>query len=147
MITTTKKRHTFWKDRKPLKPTAKKSDQLTITDICSPDANSTTTAIITFLNYNGCVARRINTHGVYDAKNQIYRKLQGQAKGTSDIIGIQKGTGRFIAIEIKIGTDSLSPEQHGFLNDISEGGGIAMIAKSFDDFLKRWEYRKANGMI
>ena len=93
------------------------------------------------------MARRINTHGIYDAKNQTYRKLLGQAKGTSDIIGLQKGTGRFIAIEIKIGNDSLSPEQHGFLNDVDEGGGIAMIAKSFDDFLKRWKYRKATGMI
>ena len=93
------------------------------------------------------MARRINTHVVYDTKNQTYGKLQGQVRGTSDIIGMQKGTGRFIGIEIKIGSDSLSPEQHGFLNDISEGGGIAMIAKSFDDFLKRWEYRKANGMI
>ena len=93
------------------------------------------------------MARRINTHGVYDAKNQTYRKLQGQAKGTSDIIGMQKGTGRFIAIEIKIGADSLSPEQHEFLNDVSEGGGIAMIAHSLDDFLKRWEYRKAKGII
>ena len=93
------------------------------------------------------MARRINTHGIYDAKKQTYRKLHGQAKGTSDIIGMQKGTGRLIAIEIKIGNDNLSPEQHGFLNDVDEGGGIAMIAKSFDDFLKRWEYRKTNGMI
>lgn len=147
MTTITKKRPTRWKDRKPIKPNAQKSDQLLIEDITKPNANDTTTAIITYLNYNGCMARRINTHGVYDAKNQIYRKLHGQVKGTSDIIGMQKGTGRLIAIEIKIGTDSLSPEQHEFLNDVSEGGGIAMIAHSFDDFLKRWEYRKANGMI
>ena len=135
------------KDRKPIKPVSQNLDQLLIEDIRSPDANSTTTAIITFLNYNGCIARRINTHGVYDAKNQTYRKLHGQAKGTSDIIGMQKGTGKFIAIEIKIGADKVSPEQHGFLNDVSQGGGIAMIAHSFDDFLKRWEYRKARGMI
>jgi len=135
------------KDRKPLKSSTQNSDPLRIEDICLPDANSTTTAIITYLNYNNCMARRINTHGVYDAKNQTYRKLHGQSKGTSDIIGMQKGTGRLIAIEIKIGTDSLSPEQHGFLNEVSKGGGIAMIAKSYDDFLKRWEYRKANGMI
>ena len=138
---------TRWKDRKPIKPNTKKSDQLPIADICSPDANSTTTAIITYLNYNGCMARRINTHGIYDTKKQTYRKLSGQVKGTSDIIGMQKRTGRLIAIEIKIGNDNLSPEQHGFLNDVDEGGGIAMIAKSFDDFLKRWEYRKINGMI
>ena len=147
MTTITKKRPQFWKDRKATKPTAKKSDQLTITDICKPDANSTTTAIITYLNYNGCMARRINTHGVYDAKKQTYRKLHGQAKGTSDIIGMQKGTGKLIAIEIKIGTDRLSPEQHGFLNDVKEGGGIAMVASSFDDFLKRWEYKKLHGLI
>ena len=147
MTTTAKKRPQCWKDREPLKPPVKKSNQLTIEDICLPDANSTTTAIITYLNYNGCMARRINTHGIYDAKKQTYRKLHGQAKGTSDIIGMQKGSGRLIAIEIKIGNDNLSPEQHGFLNDVSEGGGIAMIAKSFDDFLKRWEYRKINGMI
>jgi len=120
---------------------------LRIEGICSPDANSTTTAIITYLNYNGCMARRINTHGVYDAKNQTYRKLHGQVKGTSDIIGMQKGTGKLIAIEIKIGSDRLSVEQYGFLNDVVEGGGIAMVASSFDDFLKRWEYRKGQGMI
>lgn len=147
MTPTTKKRLTCCKDRKPIKPSDKKCYPSPTEDICAPDANDTTTAIISFLNYNGCVVRRINTHGVYDAKKQIYRKLPGQAKGTSDIIGMQKGTGRFIAIEIKIGNDRLSPEQHGFLNDVSEGGGIAMIAKSFDDFLKRWEYQKADGMV
>jgi hypothetical protein len=120
---------------------------LKIEDIGKPDANTTTTAIITYLNYNGCMARRINTHGIYDAKKQTYRKLHGQVKGTTDIIGMQKGTGKLIAIEIKIGSDNLSPEQYGFLNEVQEGGGIAMIAHSFDDFLKRWEYRKVNGMI
>ncbi len=147
MTTITKKRPQCWKDRKPIKPKHNKSAQLKIEDVSKPDANATTTAIITYLNYNGCMARRINTHGIYDAKRQTYRKLHGQSKGTSDIIGMQKGSGRLIAIEIKIGNDSLSPEQHGFLNDVEEGGGIAMIAKSFDDFLKRWEYRKANGKI
>jgi hypothetical protein len=124
------------KDRPRAKPSTNKTD-----------ANTTTTDIINFLNQNGCMARRINTHGIYDTQKQCFRKLHGQSKGTSDIIGMQKGSGRLIAIEIKIGNDSLSPEQHGFLNDVEEGGGIAMITKSFDDFLKRWEYRKANGKI
>lgn len=147
MTTTTKKRPQFWKDRKPVKPTAKKSDQLKIEDICKPNANDTTNAIITFLNYNGFHVWRNNTHGVYDVKKQFFRKLQYQQRGVSDIIGYRKSDAKFIAIEVKIGTDRLSEEQEGFLIGLKESTGISMVANSFEDFLKRWEYRKKNNEI
>ncbi|MBC7407976.1 MAG: VRR-NUC domain-containing protein [Arcicella sp.] len=147
MTTTTKKRPQCWMDRKAIKPSNKKTDQLRIEDICLPDANSTTTSIITYLNYNGFHVWRNNTHGVYDVKKQVFRKLQYQQRGVSDIIGYRKKDAKFIAIEVKIGTDTMSEEQEGFLIGLKESTGISMVAQSFDDFLKRWEYRKANGMI
>jgi hypothetical protein len=147
MTTTAKKRPTFYKDRKQVKPTAKKSDQLKIEDICKPNANDTTTAIITYLNYNGFHVWRNNTHGVYDVKKQVFRKLQYQQRGVSDIIGYRKEDAKFIAIEVKIGTDRLSEEQEGFLIGLKESTGISMVAHSFDDFLTRWEYKKLHGMI
>ena len=123
---------------------ANKSPQLTIPDICKPDANSTTTAIITYLNYNGWHVSRINTHGVYDVEKQIHRKVHGQAKGVPDIVGFNLTTGQYLCIEIKIGSDKLSPEQSHHLDTAKSSGCYVMVAHSFDDFLAKHERRVDN---
>lgn len=70
-----------------------KSTQTTIPNLCKADANSTTTAIILYLNYNGWYVSRINTHGVYDVVKQVYRKVHGQAKSVPDIVRIPQNYG------------------------------------------------------
>ena len=132
--------------KRPFNPKfrANKSAQLTISDICKPDANSTTTAIITYLNYNGWHVSRINTHGVYDTIKQVHRKVHGQAKGVPDIVGFNLTTGQYLCIEIKIGSDKLSEEQKYHLDTAKKSGAYVMVASSFDDFLAKHERRVSN---
>lgn len=121
----------------------------------SKGANQLTTMILHFLNLNGCVAFRNNVMGVFDqglalknilslktvnektlrkALQKSYRKSH-ERKGVSDIIGFEKKTGRFIAIEVKYGKDQLSIYQTDFLRQVTKGGGIAIVAKTYDQFV------------
>jgi hypothetical protein len=102
----------------------------------SSNTNKLTKAILNWLNASGFKAWRNNTTGIWDAKKHVWRKHHGEL-GVSDILGMQKKTARFIAVEVKFGKDKLSPDQIRFLNDIKRGGGIAIEAKSFDDFLEK----------
>ncbi len=76
--------------------------------------------------------------GVYDAKIGKYRANSAK-RGVSDIIGYQKATGKFIAVEIKKGKDVVSPYQEAFLEGIRKAGGFVFVAKSFDAFRKELE--------
>ena len=59
-------------------------------------------------------------------------------KGVSDILAVLPPAGRILAIEVKIGSDKLRPEQIGFLKNIEHVGGITYVAKDFDEFKKFW---------
>ena len=54
-------------------------------------------------------------------------------KGVSDILGVQKSTGRLIAIEVKTLTGRATPEQIAFLEAINQRGGIGMVARDVKD--------------
>lgn len=97
-------------------------------------ANELTKAIIKYLNLHGFFVWRNNTIGIWDEKKQVHRKNAG-LNGVSDILGIQNKTGRFIAIEVKHGSDTLKAEQEQFLNDIRRKGGIAIVARKIDDVI------------
>ena len=99
-------------------------------------SNELTKEIIKFLNVAGFLTWRNNTAGVYDPTKKIFRRNPALKRGVSDILGIVPFTGRLIAIEIKIGADKLSPEQHMFLNDVRERNGIAFVAKGFNGFIE-----------
>ena len=68
----------------------------------------------------------------------------GCVSGIADILGIQRGTGRFIAIEVKTAKGKLSPFQTNFLNWINEAGGIAFVARSVDDVMARMNELKGS---
>lgn len=97
-------------------------------------ANALTDAVITYIKLKGGIAYRINNMGVYDAKLGKFR-TSGTKKGIPDIIGIHKG--RFISVEIKIGTDRQSDDQKLREQEIVKAGGLYYIAKDFDSF-KIW---------
>ena len=59
----------------------------------------------------------------------------GLIKGGSDIIGIHRPSGRFIAIEVKTPTGRPTPEQLRFIDNVRAAGGIAGIARSVQDAL------------
>lgn len=98
-------------------------------------ANELTNQIIDFIYSSGGFGFRASSQGTYDAKIKSYRSAP--KKGVADILALHRG--RFIAIEVKIGKDRLSPEQTGFLQNISHYGGLTFVAKDFDSFRLWWD--------
>lgn len=97
-------------------------------------ANNLTQEILRYLFSRGAFGWRSNSVGIFDPVRRIYRTAP--KKGVSDILACYKG--KFIAIEVKIGKDRLSPEQEGFLKSIEYTGGITFIAKDLDSFVSFW---------
>lgn len=73
----------------------------------------------------------LGQHGVYCwRQNQIAvkgRTFIGEP-GQSDLIGITKATGLFVACEVKAIGDRLSDGQKAFLRKIKDANGIALVA-------------------
>ena len=68
-----------------------------------------------------------------------WKVLQGLGcePGVSDIIAVEKKTGRIVCIEIKSKKGKLSPAQENFLKLIEANGGIAIVARSAMDVIQR----------
>lgn len=111
-----------------------------------PTANDTTGRIVDFLNAQGFVVWRQNTTGIYDAAKGVWRKNPNNRKGVADIIGFDR-SGLFVAVEVKIGEDRLSDNQAEFLTQVKMAGGMAMVARSWVDFLQKWEKRKLKMIV
>ena len=80
-----------------------------------------------------------NVTGIWDEKMKTFRSLKGYAKtGVSDILGIIKPWGVFLAIEVKTPSAAktnlkkyghmATPNQHAFLKEIAARGGVAGVA-------------------
>lgn len=80
--------------------------------------NNSGMTINTYTNKSGFTKKRIWRAGI---------------RGSSDIIGIEKGTGRFIAIECKVGKNHTTAVQDIFLDEIKSRGGYAFTAYSLED--------------
>jgi hypothetical protein len=98
-------------------------------------ANELTAAIVDYLNLNGFEAWRQNNAAIFDTKTGKHRAFVGKL-GLPDIIGYHKKTAVWIAVEVKAGKDKLSDDQRRFLADLKKAGGIAIEARTFDQFLK-----------
>lgn len=97
-------------------------------------ANDLTNKIITFfLRQPHAFAWRASSTGIYDQKRKIYRTAP--KTGVADVLACFQGI--LIAVEVKIGTDRLSPEQKGFLLSVQYAGGYAFAAKTYEDFLQQ----------
>ena len=121
-------------------------------------ANQLTKSIIAYLNVNGwdawrqnngsypdprtlsskiiglCKSRRVPTlKEVQKLISSTYRKVKTHKKGIPDIIGFNKNSGLFICVEVKIGSDKLSPEQTYFLSQAKRSGAISIEARSLED--------------
>jgi hypothetical protein len=59
-------------------------------------------------------------------------------KGISDILGVLPG-GRFLAIEVKANSGKLTDHQSQFLDDVSQAGGLAFVARSIEDIRNELE--------
>jgi hypothetical protein len=75
----------------------------------------------------------LKMYGIYHWK--VWQGL-GSAPGISDILGVLPG-GRLLAIEVKTERGKLSPHQERFLKNITDNGGLAFVARSFDEVVQR----------
>ncbi|MDR2482243.1 MAG: VRR-NUC domain-containing protein [Treponema sp.] len=72
----------------------------------------------------------INNTGALPAGDK--RFIRFGHPGSSDIIGILPG-GRFLAVECKSNTGRLSEAQEEFLAAVRANGGLAVVARSYED--------------
>lgn len=72
-------------------------------------------------------------------KNETGMAFRGDApirfglKGSADILGIIGPSGRFLAIECKVGKDKQREEQKNFEAMITKLGGLYILARSAED--------------
>jgi hypothetical protein len=64
------------------------------------------------------------------------RRVQLAPPGCPDIIGWQKGTGKFIGVECKVGPNKRTALQEQFARDIQADGCIYILAYSLEDVEK-----------
>jgi hypothetical protein len=69
--------------------------------------------------------------GVHNGKQRFFRF---GAKGSADIVAVVRG--QFVGIEVKGSDGRQSPDQKKFEHDLTEAGGIYILAKSLEDVIK-----------
>jgi hypothetical protein len=57
----------------------------------------------------------------------------GLCKGSSDLVGLLRGSGRFVALEVKAPNGKISDEQRMFLALIRQLGGVAAVVRSVEE--------------
>ncbi len=95
-----------------------------------------THSIIEYLNYQGFYVWRENT-GAMELPNKdgSSRMVRFGRAGMSDIVGLRRKDGKFVAIEVKLPTTAkrVTPAQESFLEMIKAFNGIAFVAISIED--------------
>ena len=92
--------------------------------------------ILNLLKLLGVYCWKNQSVGIYDKAKGVYRKSNNKhhINGVADIIGVISG--RFLAIEVKSKTGTLSQDQKLFIMKVNEEGGVAFVARSPADVLK-----------
>jgi len=100
--------------------------------IPGPSESAIQTQILTYLGHKQVFVWRNNSGALINPKG---RPVRFGRPGSADILGLQRGTGRFIAIEVKKPDTlkSLTDLQRGFLEDIHDYGGLAGVATCLED--------------
>ena len=57
----------------------------------------------------------------------------GLGVGGADLVGVLRGSGRFVAWEIKTAAGKLSPEQRAWHYAVTQAGGVVFVARSVDE--------------
>lgn len=74
---------------------------------------------------------------------RAWKKTPGMIPGVFDIVGVSLGTGKFVAIEVKLGKDELRPEQREFMRRVNEAGGEVYVVRDFSLFSHNFRAREA----
>lgn len=105
-------------------------------------ANDLALFVVEYLFKHGIFACR---HGVVAGKAEYINKkgdsksrfFHGGIVGGHDIFAWLPPTGRFMGIEIKIGSDRLRPEQIGFHSNVVRMGALSLVVRSEEDFINQ----------
>lgn len=117
-------------------------------------ANGLTRCIIDYVRFIGGQAERISVMGKKVVTEHTYqdplgnkRKVSGERwikgnmqPGSADISTTIKG--RSVKVEVKIGRDRQSKEQRLYQQQIEKAGGVYIIAKDFEGFVRSLKYYK-----
>jgi hypothetical protein len=91
-------------------------------------------AIMDYLQIRGHFVWRNNTGGrPWISSGGRKRMMMFGKKGSGDILGVEKGTGRFISIEVKVPGNMPTDDQVAFMEEILSRGGLAFVASTVDD--------------
>ncbi len=105
----------------------------------SSPANTLTKQILNYLFSQRVFAWR-NSVGAFGGLRANGDKmfLQFGKVGSPDIIAILPLHGRFFGIEVKVGRDHLRPAQISFKRQAELCGGLYIVVKDFEGFLKEF---------
>jgi len=92
--------------------------------------------ILDYLARKGYLVFKHRNVGIFKKATGSYIPLPAQDRGISDIIGCLSN-GRFFAVEVKALGNKPTMEQKLFLQRVSEHGGLAILAYSLDDVMKK----------
>ncbi|HEY6037039.1 MAG TPA: VRR-NUC domain-containing protein [Kofleriaceae bacterium] len=59
----------------------------------------------------------------------------GLGVGSADLVGILRGSGRFVAWEVKTRAVRVSPEQRAWHYAVTNAGGVVFVARSVEEAL------------
>jgi len=90
--------------------------------------------IMLALTEAGCIIWRNNVGSYTTVEGHFIRYGVGGVGG-SDLVGIHKPTGKFIAVEVKTSKGKPSAAQLNFIEQVRAAGGIAGIARSVQEAL------------
>jgi len=74
---------------------------------------------------------------------ESWRRVPHTIRGVGDIIGLHRGKGTFVTVEVKIGADRLSDDQTTWLARVRDFNGRAVVVSDFGEFKALFETRKA----
>jgi hypothetical protein len=76
--------------------------------------------------------------GIYDPISKTFRRNRDpfRIRGVADILGVLP-SGQLLAIEVKTPTGRVSVEQKIFLDEINKKKGLAFVARSLEDVIRK----------
>lgn len=74
---------------------------------------------------------------------RCWKKTPGMIPGIFDVVGFNLVTGKFVAIEVKLGKDELRPEQREFMKKVKDAGGETYVVRDFPLFSHNFRAREA----
>ena len=110
-------------------------DKMKIKPYNDTTANGLTKCIIDWITYNGGSATRISCTGQIRRIDGVMKWTPGNTRnGTADIHACIKG--RHCSIEVKIGRDRMSDDQHKEQSRIQAAGGLYYVATNMQSFVE-----------